>query len=220
MVKVASGRTLGGPRHISSATRSSRSASQQQPSMTQVRTSLVLPAWLLSSRLGMPRHISPLVPLAPRKHLLSGGALGSHSPRRSRSRSRSRQEEARAASRPRCQACDCPDCAGAATGACPKYLDMQGRFMPRDDSMPSRAEVRANQEAGERPPIVVRGVVIDMDGEGLRCFYNSLVAGMREIGHPRAGELSSVDAVRRHLSAFLRGPLAPLVRVGVAMLHV
>ena len=86
--------------------------------------------------------------------------------------------------------------------------------MPRDGPMPSRAEVRANQEAGERPPIVVRGVVINMDGEGLRCFYNSLVAGMREIGHPRAGELSSVDVVRRHLSAFLRGPLAPLVRVG------
>ena len=74
--------------------------------------SLVSHAWHAASQ---------LAPCAP--CVSQASAIGIHSPRRSRSRSRSRQEEARTASRPRCKACDCPDCVGATTGACPKYLE-------------------------------------------------------------------------------------------------
>jgi hypothetical protein len=67
--------------------------------------------------------------------------------------------------------------------------------------------------ASDRPPIVVDATVKTMPGDGLRCLYNTTVAGLQLLGHPLAAELNTVPKLRGYLSEFLSGPMAALVRI-------
>ncbi len=121
-----------------------------------------------------------------------------------------------AAEQPRCDACDKVDCPGAVGGACPHFRDARGRPLPRVQPHPSAEQLRADKNDSSREPIIAKGVVVPMDGEKLRCFYNSIVAGLRHCGHVCAAELSTVPSLRRCLADFLSGPLAPLIRINNA----
>ena len=121
-----------------------------------------------------------------------------------------------AAEQPRCDACDKVDCPGAVGGACPHFRDARGRPLPRVQPHPSAEQLTADKNDSSREPIIAKGVVVPMDGEKLRCFYNSIVAGLRHCGHVCAAELSTVPSLRRCLADFLSGPLAPLIRINNA----
>ena len=78
--------------------------------------------------------------------------------------------------------------------------------------MPTTAEKDANKQS-EKLQIKVKGTVVKQSGVRLQCLYNTIKAGLLECHHPSAPAFSTVSAIRAELSAFLRGPLAPLLRL-------
>ena len=121
-----------------------------------------------------------------------------------------RATRSRSASPPRCAACDRNDCPAAAGGPCPKYKGM-GRGAHPDARAKTKEEVAAEQAASRAPLRLVEGTIVPQDGSGLACFYNTILAGLNDLKHPRAP--ADVVSLRGALARCLRSPTAATLRL-------
>ena len=112
-----------------------------------------------------------------------------------------------------CNACDkhghtpenCPHFLGRARG----QLDWQAE--PHDDAQqPSETEIADNLASGEQPDVIIRGTVVKMSGQGLQCWYRTVLRGLQDLGHEsRPRDLA---ALQERLVRFLRSEEAAHVR--------